>query len=207
MNMFSTDREDELHFPITLRMKLMALAPQFYVSDKNDRPIAYVKQKLFKLKEDISIFASEQQNKLLYTIKADRIIDFNASYNMQDAQSGQSLGSVKRKGMRSLWKAAYQVHDQNDMPLYFISEESAMTRFLDGIFSELPIIGLFSGYVFNPAYQVKDANGNVVMRMKKKPAMWEGVFAMEALTQLPALEQKRLMLSLFMVVVLERTRG
>ena len=47
MNMFSTDREDELHFPITLRMKLMALAPQFYVSDKNDRPIAYVKQKLF----------------------------------------------------------------------------------------------------------------------------------------------------------------
>ena len=126
---------------------------------------------------------------------------------MQDAKSGQSLGSVKRKGMRSLWKAAYQVHDQNDMPLYFISEESAMTRFLDGIFSELPIIGLFSGYVFNPAYQVKDANGNVVMRMKKKPAMWEGVFAMEALTQLPALEQKRLMLSLFMVVVLERMRG
>ena len=30
---------------------------------------------------------------------------------------------------------------------------------------------------------------------------------MEALTQLPALEQKRLMLSLFMVVVLERMRG
>ena len=208
MDMFSNTREDELHFPITLRMKLMALAPQFYVGDKNDRPIAYVKQKLFKLKEDISIFTNEQQNKLLYSIKADRIIDFNASYSMQDAQSGQSLGSVKRKGMRSLWKAAYQVHDQNnDRLLYSISEESAMTRFLDGIFSELPIIGLFSGYVFNPAYQVKDANGNVVMRMKKKPAMWEGVFAMEALTQLPALEQKRLMLSLFMVVVLERMRG
>ena len=39
MNMFSTDREDELHFPITLRMKLMALAPQFYVSDKTIAPL------------------------------------------------------------------------------------------------------------------------------------------------------------------------
>ncbi len=29
MNMFTPSRESELHFPITLRMKLMALAPQF----------------------------------------------------------------------------------------------------------------------------------------------------------------------------------
>ena len=49
----ATSSEETLHFPLTLRMKLMALAPQFYVSDKNNRPIAYIKQKLFKLKEDI----------------------------------------------------------------------------------------------------------------------------------------------------------
>ena len=47
----ATSSEETLHFPLTLRMKLMALAPQFYVSDKNNRPIAYIKQKLFKLKQ------------------------------------------------------------------------------------------------------------------------------------------------------------
>ncbi len=207
MNMFTPSRESELHFPITLRMKLMALAPQFYVSDKQNRPIAYVKQKLFKLKEDIRIFANEKQDQLLYTIQADRIIDFNASYSMQDAQTGQKLGAIKRKGMRSLWKAAYQVHDANDMPSYFISEESAFTRLMDSIFSELPFIGLLSGYVFNPSYLVKDANGTTVMRMKKQPALFEGVFKMETFHPLSAQDQKRLMLSLFMVVVLERMRG
>ena len=165
----ATSSEETLHFPLTLRMKLMALAPQFYVSDKSNRPSAYIKQKLFKLKEDIRVFADEQQNRLLYSIKADRIIDFNASYSLSDAQTGQALGALRRKGMRSLWKAAYEVHDEDGQPLYFISEESAFMRLLDGIFSELPLIGLLSGYVFNPSYLVKDANGTTVMRMKKQP--------------------------------------
>lgn len=78
---------------------------------------------------------------------------------------------------------------------------------MDALFSELPVIGLFSGYVFNPSYLVKDQQGRIVMRMKKQAAMWEGVFKMEALAPLPALEKKRLMLSLFMVVALERMRG
>ena len=90
----ATSSEETLHFPLTLRMKLMALAPQFYVSDKSNRPIAYIKQKLFKLKEDIRVFADEQQNRLLYSIKADRIIDFNASYSLSDAQTGQALGAM-----------------------------------------------------------------------------------------------------------------
>lgn len=128
MNNLPPIHEEELQFPITLRMKLQALAPQFYVSDKHNRPIAYVKQKLFKFKEDIRVYANEQQEQQLYAIHADRVIDFNAVYHMHDTQNGQALGALKRKGMRSLWKAAYEVHDANDMPLYAIAEESAFVR-------------------------------------------------------------------------------
>jgi hypothetical protein len=208
MNTLATSDEKALHFPITLRMKVMAIAPQFYVRDGNNRQIAYIRQKLFKLKEDIRIFADEQQTRLMYSIKADRIIDFNAAYSLTDAQTGQAFGSLRRKGMRSLWKAAYEVHDEHGQPLYFISEESAFMRLLDGIFSELPIIGLLSGYVFNPSYLVKNGSGKTVMRMKKQPALWEGIFKMEAFSKsLSPADQKRLMLGLFMVVVLERLRS
>lgn len=208
MNTPATSDEKALHFPITLRMKVMAIAPQFYVRDGNNRQIAYIRQKLFKLKEDIRIFADEQQTRLMYSIKADRIIDFNAAYSLTDAQTGQAFGSLRRKGMRSLWKAAYEVHDEHGQPLYFISEESAFMRLLDGIFSELPIIGLLSGYVFNPSYLVKNGSGKTVMRMKKQPALWEGIFKMEAFSKsLSPADQKRLMLGLFMVVVLERLRS
>lgn len=196
-----------LQFPLTLRMKLMALAPQFFVSDASGKQMAYLKQKLFKLKEDIQIFADESQRDLIYTIKADRIIDFSANYRMEDAKSSASLGTIKRKGMRSLWKASYEIHDEHNQPRYLVNEESALTRFLDALFSELPVIGLFAGYVFNPVYKITNPQGQVVARLKKQPAMFEGVFKLETQQNLPPVEQKRLMLGTFMVVILERVRG
>ena len=41
--------------------------------------IGYVKQKMFKLKEDINIFADENQTQQRFNIKADRVIDFSAT--------------------------------------------------------------------------------------------------------------------------------
>ncbi len=195
----------QLQFPLTLRMKLIALAPQFFVEDANQQPVAYIKQKLFKLKEAINIFADETQKEILYTIAADRIIDFSARYNVKNA-SGLMLGSVKRHGMRSLWRAQYDVYD-GDRVSFTISEESVLTRFFDNIFSQIPLVGALSGYIFQPSYIVKRESGEEVMRLSKQPAMWEGVFKMDLLTALNSAEQESLMLSLFMTVLLERQSG
>lgn len=195
----------QLQFPLTLRMKLIALAPQFFVEDANQKPVAYIKQKLFKLKEAINIFADETQKEVLYTIAADRIIDFSARYNLKNA-SGLMLGSVKRHGMRSLWRAQYDVYDAERI-VFTISEESVLTRFFDNIFSQIPLLGALSGYIFQPSYIVKRESGEEVMRLSKQPALWEGVFKMDLLAALSPAEQEALMLSLFMTVLLERQSG
>ena len=57
-------------YPIEFEFKIMALAPQFYVRDGAGRDVAYVKQKLFKLKEDITVFENASQTTPLYKIKA-----------------------------------------------------------------------------------------------------------------------------------------
>ncbi len=195
----------QLQFPLTLRMKLIALAPQFFVEDANQQPVAYIKQKLFKLKEAINIFADESQKEILYTIAADRIIDFSARYNLKNA-SGLMLGSVKRHGMRSLWRAQYDVYE-GERVVFTISEESVLTRFFDNIFSQIPLVGALSGYIFQPSYIVKRESGEEVMRLSKQPALWEGVFKMDLLVALSPAEQESLMLSLFMTVLLERQSG
>jgi uncharacterized protein YxjI len=195
----------QLQFPLTLRMKLIALAPQFFVEDANQQPVAYIKQKLFKLKEAINIFADETQKEILYTITADRIIDFSARYNVKNA-SGLMLGSVKRHGMRSLWRAQYDVY-QGEHVVFTISEESVLTRFFDNIFSQIPLVGALSGYIFQPSYIVKRESGEEVMCLSKQPALWEGVFKMDLLAALSPAEQESLMLSLFMTVLLERQSG
>ena len=195
----------QLQFPLTLRMKLLALAPQFFVEDANQKPVAYIKQKLFKLKEAINVFADETQIEVLYTIAADRIIDFSARYNFKKPD-GLALGSVKRHGMRSLWRAQYDVYD-GERIAFTVSEESVATRFFDNIFSQIPVLGVLSGYIFQPSYIVKRESGEDVMRLSKQPALWEGIFKMERLGPLTHAEQESLMLSLFMTILLERQRG
>src|SRR5215207_35520 len=100
-----------MKYPIDFSFKLLAIASQIYIRDANGSLLGYVKQKLFKLKEDINVFADENQTQHLFNIKADRVLDFSAKYNFTSAQ-GQSLGSIKRRGMRSIFKASYEIFDK-----------------------------------------------------------------------------------------------
>jgi hypothetical protein len=192
-------------YPLTFSFKIVALSPQFSVTDTNGQVIAYVKQKLFKLKEAVTVFADERKTQPLYSINADRILDFSARYHFATTQ-GSALGSVKRHGMRSLWRSHYEIMD-GDAVVMEINEENPWVKVMDAILDEIPIVGLFSGYVFHPAYLVSRQGGAPVMRLEKQPAFFEGKFKVEKQAQLSETEEQRVLLSLIMMLLLERTRG
>ena len=195
-------------FPLRLTFKLLAFAPQFYVHDAHGVSLAYVKQKLFKFREAVTVFADEQLTEIRYRIQADRVIDFSAQYNFTDGQ-GVGLGSVKQRGLRSLWKAGFDVHD-NGAAIFHINEQSILTRFLDGLFGQIPVLGMLSGYLFQPAYEVSRPDGTQIMVLTKQPALFESRFDIDLVpgSALPTTrEANQLMLSLMMIVILERNRG
>lgn len=195
-----------MNFPLQLSFKLLAIASQIYVRDSNGQLIGYVKQKLFKFKEAINVFADEGQSQLLFTIKADRVIDFSAKYNFTSA-NGQLVGSIKRRGMRSILKAHYEIYDENDQQVYEIHEENAWIKVVDSLLGELPVIGMFTGYFFNPAYIVSRMDGSQAAKLQKQPAFFEGVFQLEPLSQIAPEEEARLLLSVLTMTLLERARG
>ena len=47
-----------MDYPLQLSFKLLALAPQIYVRDRAGQLRMYVKQKLLKLKEQVTVFAA-----------------------------------------------------------------------------------------------------------------------------------------------------
>lgn len=151
------------------------------------------------------MFGDEQQSKPLFNLKADRVIDFSARYRFTD-QQGASVGSVKRQGMRSLWKAQYDILD-GGIATMSIGEENGWVKVMDGLFGEIPLVGMFSGYLFHPAYLVSRQDGGVVMRMQKQPAFFEGKFMIEKKGKMSEGDEKRALLSLLMLVLLERRRG
>jgi uncharacterized protein YxjI len=194
-----------MDYPLHLSFKILALARQLAVTDAGGKLIFYVKQKAFKLKEAVTVFADAEQTQALYSINADRVLDFSARYTFTDYQ-GRSLGSVKRQGMKSLWKAHYDVLD-GETPVMTIKEENPWTKVLDSLVGEVPVLGMFTGYLFHPAYLVTRPNGAVVMRLEKQPAFFEGKFVIEKKAEMEQAEEERALLSLLMMILLERHRG
>jgi hypothetical protein len=195
-----------MNYPLTLTFKLLTLGSRLSVHDASGNLIAYVKPKRFKLKEDINVFADENQARLLFNIKADRVIDFSARYNFTDA-SGNFLGSIKRQGMRSLWKTNYQISDASEQQILEIHEENAWIKVIDSLVGEIPVLGMFSGYMFNPAYIVSRANTVPVVRLQKQPAFFESKFEVSAQAQLSQSEETLVLLGVLTMTLLERSRG
>jgi len=194
-----------MQYPLGLNFKIMALAPQISVTDASGQQVFYVKQKLFKLKEAVTVFADAAQTRPLYTINADRIIDFSAQYHFTDLM-GMPLGSVKRDGMKSLWRSRFNILNGSS-PNLVIREENPWIRVVDGLVGQIPVVGMFSGYLLHPAYLVSREDNTGVMRLVKMPAFFEGKFRIDKLADLSQAEETRILLSLLMMVLLERSRG
>ncbi|MFL5382697.1 MAG: hypothetical protein ACJ8GN_09315 [Longimicrobiaceae bacterium] len=195
-----------MDFPLKLNFKKLALSPQISVTDASGRLILYVKQKAFKLKEAVTVYADAEQTKPLYTINADRVLDFSARYHINE-MSGFSLGTLQRQGRRSLWKAHYEVL-RGGGPVMHIKEENPWVKVGDALFSELPLVGILSGYVFNPAYLVTRAdNGAPLMRVQKEKAFLEGSYSITRTGELSENDDRLAVLSVLMMVLLERSRG
>lgn len=194
-------------YPLNVSFKILALAPQLSITDATGRSLIYVKQKLFKFKEKVEIFTDKSKSTKLGTIQANKVIDWSARYFFE-SDDGRQIGSVGRKGMRSLWKASYETFNPgDDTPDYKISEENPIAKIMDGIIGEIPVLGMASSYLFHPKYSATHTNGEVVMRLTKKPALWEGKFQLEKLTDLTPQQELNLLLSYTMLLLLERARG
>lgn len=194
-----------MQYPLELTFKFWSLTPQMTIADAQGNPVFYVRQKLFKLKEVINIFADEQRSQELFTIKADRIIDFSARYNFLDA-TGSVIGAVKRRGMRSLWKAHYDVFD-GDRVVFTIQEENPWVKVIDTLLAELPFGSFFTGYLFNPTYLISRPEAGIVMKLSKRPTFWSRKFTIQSVDRVNDQEQTQILLSLMMMIFLERNRG
>ena len=195
-----------MQFPLQITFKISTITNDFRVHDAEGREQAFVRQKLFKLKEEVSVFSDESRSKLSFRIKADRWLDFSATYRFLDAQDNE-IGRIVRQGFKSLWKASYQIYDEKLQADFSISEDNPFVKIMDGIFGDLPLIGLFSGYFFNPSYIITRPDGKAIARLKKKKSFFGRRFSVQKLSEFESGEENRLVLGLMMMILLERSRG
>ena len=67
------------------------------LTDSKGNSVAYARQKVLKLKEELEVFEDKTKAKRICTIKANKVIDFSAAYHFY-TENKQCFGSVQRKG-------------------------------------------------------------------------------------------------------------
>lgn len=196
-----------MNYPIQLRFKKITLTNEMRVIDGAGQDIAYVRQKLLKLKEEVIVFSDRSKSTELYKIKADKIIDWSPTYTIYDP-SGNALASTKRNGAKSLFNATYELN-VGDKLIGTLKEHNPWVKFLDAILGEIPILGLVFGYFINPKYDIFSPDGTIIANFVKRPAVFEGYYTIEniALNKMDEKEQSLTVLLLMMIGALERERG
>jgi len=113
-----------------VKERKFTLGRQYRVFDNAGRLVAYCKQKMFRLREDIRFYADETQQVELFRMQAQKIIDFNASIAVTDSRTGQAIGFLRRRGWKSLFKDEWLVFDHNGNPVGNLHEDSGLMAFL-----------------------------------------------------------------------------
>lgn len=188
-------------YPLSLTFKLLALSPQIRVEDATGRLILYVKQKAFKLRDEVTIFADEAQSVELYRIKADRMIDFSARFTITN-RAGNVIGSIQREGMKSIWRTSFLIFDATGQQVGQFREDNPWLKLLDALLSEIP----FGRMIVNPSYHV-DFNGVRTITLHKRPSVVDRRFAVTNHTNMAPADEELLLTSLMMVTLVERSQG
>ena len=125
----NSDRFSHSIYQVRKRI-LTVLGGKFEIFDPAGNVVLFSKQAAFKLKEDIRLFTDESMTPELLSIKARSILDFSAAYDVVDSATGHKVGTLKRKGLRSMFRDEWIIMDAYDREIGGIHEENAFLAFL-----------------------------------------------------------------------------
>ncbi|MFZ5478290.1 MAG: hypothetical protein ACOZNI_16100 [Myxococcota bacterium] len=94
----------------------------------------YVKQKAFRLKEEMVVFADEGQTKPMLRIRARSVLDLGATYDVTDASSGEKVGACRREALKSMLRDEWSLLGASDEAIGTLKEDSMLMALLRRFF-------------------------------------------------------------------------
>ncbi len=97
---------------------------KFWFEDVNEKRYGFCEQKRFKLKEDIRIYVDESKSHEWLKIKQKQIVDAWGGYDIVDSQSGEHIGTVRRKFWASILRTRWHLLDAGGNEVGMLIEDS-----------------------------------------------------------------------------------
>jgi len=97
---------------------------KFWFEDVNEKRYGFCEQKRFKLKEDIRIYVDESKSQEWLKIKQKQIVDAWGGYDIMDSQTGEHIGTVRRKFWASVLRTRWHLLDAAGNEVGMLIEDS-----------------------------------------------------------------------------------
>jgi uncharacterized protein YxjI len=109
----------------------------FRVYTADGQLIMFVKHPVLKLREEFQVYADEARTRPLLLVKSQQAIAINFSYQVLDTQTGELLGTVQKKGLRSIIRDKFIILDPRGDEIGYAEEQGSsilrrIFRFLPG---------------------------------------------------------------------------
>jgi hypothetical protein len=103
-------------------------------------PLAFVRQKRLKIREQINFFADEAQQVPLLRLQSRKVFEFRGVTDVL-IPTGEVIGSLKKNFGRSLLRSSWTVLAPSGQPIATAQESSPFLAILRRIWSSLPYVG------------------------------------------------------------------
>jgi len=97
---------------------------KFWFEDVDEKRYGFCEQKRFKLKEDIRIYVDESKSQEWLKIKQKQIVDAWGGYDIIDSQTGEHIGTVRRKFWASVLRTRWHLLDAAGNEIGMLIEDS-----------------------------------------------------------------------------------
>jgi len=96
----------------------------FHVKDEQGNTVMYSRQKAFKLREDMTVWADENQSRELLKIQTPQILDLGATYFVTDSTSGEEVGGLARQWGKSMIRDTWHLIGPDRQQVGMLQEKS-----------------------------------------------------------------------------------
>jgi len=165
----------------------------FQVYDENANLLFYSKQKAFKLKEDFRIYSADGEMEELLTINTSQILDIGATYNVQDPTTGEPIGAIRRRGLRSLVRDEWIFLSKEGREIGKLTESSMTGALLSRFVSLVP-----------QSYVVVSVDGGEVAQIRQHFNPFVLKYSMTIVEPGPSIDRRLLISSGILLAGIER---
>lgn len=159
-----------------LKQKFRFVANEYQFSlpqgdgDSPGTPFCFVRQKMFKFKEDIRFYTDESRTGELMRIKARQRFDPRARYDVTSGD-GLKIGEIQKVFGASLLRSTYKIYDANGNELAIATEKNLAIALIRRVVAFIPFIENFSDWLPIPYHFVFMRNETLLGTDRRQ--MWK----------------------------------